>query len=142
DFGCIAPSTLEPLAPSGWLLFAGGACYSRRMRCRLCGDSAGWWRRRCRDCDRLWDAWTSHGADGMRRLLDALGATGASRAEIVRFWTAEPQPGAGTIRDQMAAAMSNQLLDALGQRPTQSGADAKRLRERGAWRAYDQRPSE
>jgi hypothetical protein len=30
----------------------------------------------------------------------------------------------------MAATMTNQLLDALGQRPTQSGSDAKRLRER------------
>jgi hypothetical protein len=78
----------------------------------------------------------------MRRLLDALLATGASPDKIERFLNAEPRPGSGTIRDQMAAAMSNQLLGALGQRPTQSGADAKRLRERGAWRAYDQRPSE
>ena len=78
----------------------------------------------------------------MRRLLDGLQATGASREKIERFLNAEPRPGAGTIRDLMAAEMSNQLLGALGQRPTQSGADAKRLRERGAWRGYDQRPTE
>ena len=78
----------------------------------------------------------------MRRLLDALGGTGARAEKIERFLNAEPRRGGGTIRDQMAAEMSNQLLAALGQRPTQSGAAAKRLRERGAWRGYDERPNE
>ena len=76
----------------------------------------------------------------MRRLLAALRATGASADHIERFLDAEPRRGAGTIRDLMAATMTNQLLDALGQRPTQSGSDAKRLRERGSWRDYDRRP--
>ena len=40
------------------------------------------------------------------------------------------EPGRRNDRDLMAATMTNQLLDALGQRPTQSGSDAKRLRER------------
>ena len=76
----------------------------------------------------------------MRRLLAALRATGAAPEHIERFLDAEPRRGAGTIRDLMAATMTNQLLDALGQRPSQSGSDAKRLRERGAWREYDRRP--
>lgn len=76
----------------------------------------------------------------MRRLLAGLGSTGAPPEKIERFLDAEPRPGGGTIRDLIAAEMSNQLLAALGQQPTQSGADAKRLRERGAWRGYDQRP--
>jgi hypothetical protein len=76
----------------------------------------------------------------MRRLLDALHETGVSAAKIDRFLNAEPRRGGGTVRDLMAAEMSNQLLAALGQRPTQSGAEAKRLRERGAWRGYDRRP--
>ena len=75
----------------------------------------------------------------MRQLLAALRATGASSEKIERFLAAEPRRGAGTIRDLMAAEMSNQLLAAIGQRPTQSGADAKRLRERGTWRGYDQK---
>jgi len=78
----------------------------------------------------------------MRRLLDALLATGASPGKIERFLAAEPSPGGGTIRDLMAAEMSNQLLAALGQPPTQSGSNAKRLRERGSWRAYDRRPTD
>jgi hypothetical protein len=112
------------------------------MRCRLCGDPAGWWRRRCAGCRLLWQAWLEHGQHGMRRLLDAFLATGASPAKIERFLDAEPNPGGGTIRDLMAAEMSNQLLAALGQPATQSGRDTKRLRKRGAWRAYDRRPTD
>lgn len=78
----------------------------------------------------------------MRGLLDALRATGASPERIERFLNAEPRRSAGTIRDLMAAEMTNQLLAALGQRPTQSGAGAKRLRERGAWRSFDRRPTD
>jgi hypothetical protein len=78
----------------------------------------------------------------MRRLLEAFRETGVSADKIERFLAAEPRRGGGTIRDLIAAEMSNQLLAALGQRPTQSGADAKRLRERGAWRDLDRRPTE
>lgn len=78
---------------------------------------------------------------GMRHLLDALHATGARPDTIERFLNAEPRRGGGTIRDLMAAEMSNQLLAALGQAPTQSGRAAKKLRERGTWRSYDRRPS-
>jgi hypothetical protein len=76
----------------------------------------------------------------MRRLLEVLRATGASPVAIERFLNAEPRSGQGTVRDLMAAEMSNQLLAALGQPATQRGSDAKRLRERGAWRAFDRRP--
>jgi hypothetical protein len=78
----------------------------------------------------------------MRALLVAFEATGIDRAAVERFLDSEPSKGDGSIRDQIAADMSNQLLDALGQRPEQSGAEVKRLRERGQWRSYDQRPPE
>ena len=110
------------------------------MRCGLCGERAGWWRRRCGACQRLWQAWELHRRDGMRRLLEALQSTGADAASVERFLNAEPRRGEGTIRDLMAAEMSNQLLAALGQPARQQGSDAKRLRERGAWRTFDRRP--
>ena len=81
-----------------------------------------------------------HRQQGMRSLLEAMRATGATPDKIDRFFAAEPRRGAGTIRDLVAAEMSNQLLAAIGQRPTQSGAEAKRLRERGTWRDYDRKP--
>jgi hypothetical protein len=83
-----------------------------------------------------------HRGEGLRRLLAAFQSSGATAEQIERFLDAEPRRGAGTVRDLVAAEMSNQLLAALGQPPTQQGADAKRLRQRGTWRTYDRRPSD
>jgi hypothetical protein len=88
----------------------------------------------------LWAQWEAHRGDGMRRLMAALDDTGLSTAQIERFLSAEPTPGHGSIRDLAAAEMSNQLLSALGQPARQDGASVKRLRERGEWRRYGQRP--
>ncbi len=76
----------------------------------------------------------------MRRLLDAFSATGVANEKIGRFLVADLGGNDGNITDQIAADMANQLSDALGLRGIQSGADVKRLRQRGAWRHYDQRP--
>lgn len=78
----------------------------------------------------------------MRRLLTAFEATGIDRADIELFLDGRRPGMEGSIRDQIAADMSNQLLEALGQRPEQSGGEVKRLRERGQWRSYGQRPPE
>lgn len=120
----------------------GPICYRPSMRCRLCGERAGWWQRWCRDCSRLWETWQASRQEGLRRVLAALAATGVEPVRIERFLDSEPEPGNGTVRDLIAADMSNQLLGALGQPGDQSGAQVKRLRARGAWRAYDRRPDE
>jgi hypothetical protein len=78
----------------------------------------------------------------MRRLLQEFAATGIEKGKIERFLLAEPRAGEGTVRDQIAAAMANQLLGALGQPSTQSGGSVRRLRRHGAWRQYDRRPDE
>lgn len=111
------------------------------MRCRLCGARAGL-RMRCGACRILWDVWQEHRGEGMRRLLDAFIASGAKDADIERFLDAEPRSGEGTIRDHIAADMANQLLDALGQGPTQDPRKTKKLREAGQWRTYDQPPED
>lgn len=90
----------------------------------------------------MWQAWQAHRGGGLRRVLTALADTRIAPAKIERFLAGEPVPGQGTVRDLIAADMSNQLLDALGRRPDQSGAQVKRLRERGAWRTYDRPPEE
>jgi hypothetical protein len=61
------------------------------------------------------------------------------RHTIERFPDADPS-GHGSVRDQIAADMTNQLLEALGQRARQSAAAVKRVRERGGWTALDRRP--
>lgn len=110
------------------------------MRCRLCADRAGWLRRRCSDCRRLWALWQTHRPAALGELLDLFVAAGVGREKIERFLDAEPRRGGGTIRDHITAEMTNQLLAALGQRPDQDASSVKRLRERGAWKAYDRRP--
>jgi hypothetical protein len=75
-------------------------------------------------------------------VLAALAGTGIAADRIERFLNGEPTPGGGTVRDQIAADMSNQLLNALGQHGEQSAARVKRLRERGAWRTYDRPPED
>jgi len=76
----------------------------------------------------------------MRKILDALAQTGIRADKIQRFLQAEPRPGQGTVRDMIAADMTNQLLAALGQAPGQHGSDVRQLRERGNWKDLDRRP--
>jgi hypothetical protein len=80
------------------------------------------------------------GAD-MATMFDSLMATGVPRHTIERFLDADPD-GQGSVRDQIAAEMTNQLLEGLGQRARQSVADVQRIRKRGGWTALDRRPPE
>jgi len=78
---------------------------------------------------------------GLSGILDRLIATGASQAQIETFLDAERE-GGGSVRDQIVADMTNHLMGALGQSSGQRAADVKRIRARGGWRRYDQRPEE
>jgi hypothetical protein len=109
------------------------------MRCRLCGFRAGWFRRRCATCTQLQQVVAANRGAGLSLILDLLLATGAPRAHIEAFLAADPE-GAGSIRDQIVADMSNELLQAFGQPSRQSAAEVKRIRERGAWSRYGGRP--
>lgn len=111
------------------------------MRCRFCGDASGFCRRCCRDCRRLWSIWLGKRFSGLSEILKALAGSGIAERKIQRFLDAEPRKGRGAMRDLIAADMTNQLLVALGQQPSQHGGTVKRLRERGDWRNLDRRPS-
>jgi hypothetical protein len=67
---------------------------------------------------------------------------GIGSDKIERFLDFEQRRGAGTVRDQMAADMSNQLLGALGRGQRQSRGEVRRLRARGTWQTYDRPPEE
>ena len=73
--------------------------------------------------------------------MNSLLSTGASREHIEVFLAADPV-GAGSMRDQIAADMTNQLMGALGQLPQQTAGNVKRLRERGTWISFGERPRE
>ena len=111
------------------------------MRCRYCLEPAGWWRRQCRVCGQLRQVFLTHRGVHMGTMLELFMATGARREQVEQFLDADPQ-GRGSVRDQIAADMTNELLGALGQRARQSPADVKRLRARGGWTNLDRRPRE
>jgi hypothetical protein len=77
----------------------------------------------------------------MGAMMDAFVASGVSQEQVEKFLNADPD-GSGPIRDQIAAEMTNQLMEALGRPSRQSAADVKRIRERGGWLGLDRRPRE
>jgi hypothetical protein len=77
----------------------------------------------------------------MVAMMECFIATGAAREKVERFLESDPD-GGGPIRDRIAADMTNQLLDAFGQRARQTPGEVKRIRERGGWRNLDQPPRE
>jgi hypothetical protein len=132
---------------SPWATFAAvlsprsSARYTARVRCRMCQEPAGWLRRRCETCAQLSGVVAASRGLGLSQTLDLMIATGAPPPRIEAFLAYEPV-GAGTIRDQIVADMTNQLAHALGQTRVQTAADVKRLRERGAWQGLDKRPEQ
>ncbi|MFQ5665515.1 MAG: hypothetical protein ACE5I7_03700 [Candidatus Binatia bacterium] len=77
----------------------------------------------------------------MGALLESLMATGVPGDKVEKFLNADPD-GTGTVRDQMVADATNELMRALGQRGRQTRGSVKRIRERGGWMGLDRRPSE
>jgi hypothetical protein len=111
------------------------------VRCRVCGEPAGWWRRWCEDCRKLWDRWSEFRNLGMFQVLGVLRSSGVSEEKLVRFLRYEPRSGSGSVQDQMAADLSNDLLAAFGNR-ARSIDEVRELRRRGVWRGYDQCPED
>lgn len=112
---------------------------SRDMTCRLCGERSGWLRRTCSTCEQVQHTYEEVRGSGLGEILDALIATGASRAQIEAFLGSDAGGGI-TVRDQIVADSTNQLMDALGTRREKTAADVSRIRQRGAWRELDKRP--
>jgi hypothetical protein len=109
------------------------------VRCRFCHQRAGWLRRACATCIGLYHLVTENRGVGLSEILDLLVSTGASRPHIDAFLAADPE-GRGSIRDQVVADATNELMGALGLAARQTPADVKRVRERGSWKGYDKRP--
>lgn len=112
------------------------------MQCRICREPAGWLRRTCRLCACLLGTWQERRGAGMGELLECFLATGATPEKVEAFLAHPCGPGGVTVRDQIAADMTNQLLEAMGRPASQHGDTVRRLREKGAWRAYDRRPQD
>ncbi len=112
------------------------------MKCAYCQEQAGWFKQICQDCQRLHALYTQQrGQLGLLQFLDICIETGLSREKIEAFMNADPD-GSGSIKDQITADMSTELLGAMGIRAQQTAHDVKRLRQKGGWRRMDERPEE
>lgn len=105
------------------------------MKCVYCQERAGFFRRVCRDCDRLVDTVRSihsqpgrEGGFGYREFLDTLIATGIDGRKIEKFLDADVD-GRGSVNDQITARMTNQIMESLGTPSQMTGKDVKQVRK-------------
>ncbi len=96
----------------------------------------------CADCQRLHELYTrQRGQLGLLQFLDGCIETGLPREKIEAFMNADPY-GSGSVKDQITADMSTELLGAMGIRVQQTAQDVKRLRQQGTWQGMDEKPEE
>jgi hypothetical protein len=98
-------------------------------RCVYCGDRSGLWSKICGDCKKLLArVGELRGRAGYGEFLDGLEQTGVSKEKIVAFLTADPE-GKGSIRDQVTAEMTSELMRVMGLKGSQSAANVKEIRK-------------
>ncbi len=77
----------------------------------------------------------------MLQFLDLFIETGLSREKIEAFMNTDPH-GDGSVKDQITADMSTELLAAMGIPVRQTAQDVKHLREKDNWQRLDERTEE
>jgi hypothetical protein len=98
-------------------------------RCCFCKERAGMWSRICPDCRKLMARVEElRGRVGYGEFLDGLEATGVAKEKILLFLTADPD-GNGSVRDQVTAEMTTQLMKVMGLAGQQTPEEVKRIRE-------------
>lgn len=105
------------------------------MKCVYCREGAGFFKRVCKDCDKLIDTVRAihsqadrEGGFGYRELLDTLLATGVDGQKIEKFLDADVD-GRGSVNDQITARMTNQIMESMGQPSKMTGTDVKQVRK-------------
>ena len=111
------------------------------MRCASCREPAGFLKRLCADCGRVFSLYEQHGGElGLSQLLDVFIAEGLPRNKIEAA-LASDLDGNGALQDRITADMANSLLAAMGLSRRHTPADVKRLREEGGTGASTSRPT-
>ncbi len=77
----------------------------------------------------------------MLQFLDLFVEKGLSREKIEAFMNADPH-GDGSIKDQITADMSSELLAAMGIHVKQTAQDVKQLRKKDNWQRMGERTEE
>ncbi|MGN6733696.1 MAG: hypothetical protein ACTHMB_17275, partial [Candidatus Binatia bacterium] len=83
----------------------------------------------CADCKKLLARVQElRGKVGFGQFLDGLEQTGVPRDKILRFLAADPD-GKGSVRDQVTAEMTSELMKVMGISGRQSADEVKRIRD-------------
>jgi len=97
-------------------------------RCVYCGERSGLWARTCTDCKKLLARVKElRGRVGYGEFLDGLERTGVAKEKILVFLKADPH-GTGSVRDQVTAEMSSELMKVMGIAGRQTAQEVKRIR--------------
>ena len=97
-------------------------------QCRYCGERAGLFGKVCGDCKQLAARVNElRGKVGFGQFLDGLAETGIDKAKILKFLDADPD-GTGSVRDQVTAEMTSELMKVMGISGRQTAPEVKRIR--------------
>ena len=97
-------------------------------QCVYCGERAGLFGKICGDCKKLLGRVDElRGKVGFGQFLDGLAETGADKDKILRFLDADPD-GKGSVRDQVTAEMTSELMKVMGIAGRQTAPEVKRIR--------------
>jgi hypothetical protein len=96
--------------------------------CCYCGEHVGLFGKSCAECKKLLARVSElRGKVGFGQFLDGLAATGVAKEKILRFLDADPN-GIGSVRDQVTAEMTTELMKVMGISGSQTAPEVKRIR--------------
>ena len=97
-------------------------------QCVYCGERAGLFGKICGECKRLAARVDElRGRVGLGQLLDGLAETGIAKEKILKFIDADPDRQ-GSVRDQVTAEMTSELMKVMGIAGRQTATEVKRIR--------------
>ncbi len=98
-------------------------------QCVYCGEGAGLFGRICGECKQLAKRVDAlRGKVGFGQFLDGLAETGIAKEKILKFLDADPD-GRGSVRDQVTAEMTSELMKVMGIAGRQTAPEVKRIRK-------------
>lgn len=97
--------------------------------CVYCGERAGLFGKSCAECKKLLARVDElRGKVGFGQFLDGLAETGIAKEKILKFLDADPD-GKGSVRDQVTAEMTSELMKVMGIAGRQTAPEVKRIRD-------------
>ena len=97
-------------------------------QCGYCGERAGLFGKVCGECKKLLARVAElRGEVGFGEFLDGLADTGVAKEKILKFLDADPD-GQGSVRDQVTAEMTTELMKVMGISGRQTAPEVKRIR--------------